>query len=501
MNPRIVIIGAGPTGLGAGYRLAELGHQNFQLYDRNPYLGGLAGSFTDPQGFTWDIGGHVMFSHYDYYDRVFEDLVGDEYQLNQRESWVRICGTWVPYPFQNNIRYLPPEVCHECLIGLIRAQTEGRAAGAANCAEFMAGVFGEGIWRIFMEPYNFKVWAHKPEMMSKEWLGERVAVIDIERSLRNVVLQQDDFGWGPNNLFKFPLHGGTGDFYRRFDKPLAGHLTLDAELVEVDLAARRLSFADGRTDTYDVLINTIPVDRFVGLLRGEVPRRVRQAAGRLSHSGGHMVGVGIERPCPSTRSWMYFPESDCPFYRVTYLSNYSPHMTPDNDRYFSLLCETSYSEHKPEDASTIVDRTIQGLINTGLLEEADRDRIASVWHYDADYSYPVPTLERDGALADLLPFLEHHQILSRGRFGIWKYEVANTDHSLMQGVEAVNRLLQGEPETTIGVHYETEKAGLSSARSVRPSVAGSGDPGRYKPNRQAEHDIAGDELAVSPPAE
>jgi protoporphyrinogen oxidase len=68
---RIVILGAGPTGLGAAYRLKELGYSNFVVYDRHNYVGGLSHSFTDDQGFTWDIGGHVMFSHYTYYDKCF----------------------------------------------------------------------------------------------------------------------------------------------------------------------------------------------------------------------------------------------------------------------------------------------------------------------------------------------------------------------------------------------------------------------------------------------
>src|SRR5207302_1513351 len=64
---KFVIIGAGPTGLGAAYRLKELGYKNFHVYERSSHLGGLASSFTDSAGFTWDIGGHVMFSHYKYY--------------------------------------------------------------------------------------------------------------------------------------------------------------------------------------------------------------------------------------------------------------------------------------------------------------------------------------------------------------------------------------------------------------------------------------------------
>jgi protoporphyrinogen oxidase len=61
---RVVILGAGPTGLGAANRLLELGHTNFHIYDRSGQVGGLAASYKDPQGFVWDVGGHVQFSHY-----------------------------------------------------------------------------------------------------------------------------------------------------------------------------------------------------------------------------------------------------------------------------------------------------------------------------------------------------------------------------------------------------------------------------------------------------
>ena len=481
---RVLIIGSGPTGLGAGVRLKELGHDNFLIVDRNSYIGGLAASFTDEAGFTWDIGGHVMFSHYDYYDKLFDTLMGDEFSLNDRESWVRMFDRWVPYPFQNNIRYLPKQAAYECLSGLIKAQTgQGPVKShkdATNFGEFIDAVFGEGIAKHFMRPYNFKVWAHPPEMMNKQWIGERVAVLDIDRALKNVVLESDDFGWGPNNRFKYPLKGGTGEFYRRMGESIREHIALDRTVKSIDAGAKVVTFADGTSESYDVLITAMPLDVLCkDILTGDVPDTLRTRAAELRHSSGYMIGIGIKRPCPSTKSWMYFPESNCPFYRVTYLSNYSPYLTPDqsgdNATHYSLLCEVSESEHKPVDKDRVIEETITGLENAGLLEPGERDDICDTWLYRAEYAYPTPAVDRDAILSDVIPWLEARGIFSRGRFGMWKYEVANTDHTLMQGVEAVNRLVSGETETTIGIVYAATEDGREAAVHERPAHAGSGE--------------------------
>src|SRR5207247_5823176 len=64
----------------------------------------------------------------------------------------------------------------------------------------------------------------------------------------------------------------------------------------------------------------------------------------------------------------------------------------------------------------------------------------------AHYGYPTPALGRDAALNAIHPELEKIDIYSRGRFGGWKYEISNQDHSLMQGVELVNKLALDIPE-------------------------------------------------------
>ena len=259
-SKKIVIIGAGPTGLGAAYRLHELGYDNWVLYEKSDDVGGHATSHVDKHGFVWDEGGHVIFSHYPYFDRLIDKVLGKEVHERIRESWIVKGESWVPYPFQSNLRYLPKEVQVSCLIGAAKAASNGSGREAGNFRDWILATIGEGIAEEFMFPYNSKVWTTPLEQMSKTWIAERVAAIDFKRLLENVLYERDDVAWGPNSKFKFPLHGGTGEIYRRIAAFFTRKIQPGKQLAEVDLAQRRISFADGTGDNYDVLISTAPLD-------------------------------------------------------------------------------------------------------------------------------------------------------------------------------------------------------------------------------------------------
>lgn len=72
----ILIVGAGPTGLGAASRLEQHKHEDWLLIDAFDEAGGLACTDVTPEGFLFDMGGHVIFSHYDYFDQLIDKAVG-----------------------------------------------------------------------------------------------------------------------------------------------------------------------------------------------------------------------------------------------------------------------------------------------------------------------------------------------------------------------------------------------------------------------------------------
>ena len=459
MNVRHLIIGAGPTGLGAAWRLAQRGIHDWLLLEAGQVPGGLAQSVVDEHGFTWDLGGHVQFSHYEMFDQLMDDLLGvDGWLYHERESWVWIRDRFVPYPFQLNLHRLPESDCAACLRGLEDASAAASASRAlpADFGGWIAQTFGAGIADLFMRPYNRKVWARDPELMDWRWIGDRVAVADVARVRENIRLSRDEVSWGPNNRFRFPRRGGTGAVWKALAKHLTQHespargsrLMFGAAVRHVDTTARRVALADGREFGYEQLISTMPLDRLVAV--SDLARGLRAAARDLEYSSTHVVGVGLTG-APSRaleqKCWMYFPEANCPFYRVTHFSHYSPNNVPDPSSQWSLMAEVSESAHRPVDRAQVAADVVRGLVATSLIESDSQ--VHHVWHTRLEHGYPVPSLHRDRGLGGIQTTLEARDVYSRGRFGAWKYEVSNQDHSFAQGVEAVDAWLDGAEEVTL----------------------------------------------------
>ena len=439
----VLIIGAGPTGLGAAHRLTQH-EKEWMIVDASDEPGGLACTDVTPEGFLVDMGGHVIFSHYAFFDDLLTKAVGpldDEVHWNrlERVSYVRLMDTWVAYPFQNNISALPVEEQITCLEGIVDATKQSALAlpAPANFDEWIVRVMGEGIADIFMRPYNFKVWAVPTTMMQCRWLGERVATVDLKQTLRNVLRKKEAAGWGPNAVFRFPQEGGTGGIWKKVAALLpAEKIKCAVRVTDVDLDAHVATLSDGTSVAYKKLVSSVPLDQFLAFPSVRAFATPSMSSG-LYHSSTNVLLVGLRGVNPhSTKCWLYFPEDNCPFYRATVFSHYAAancpgaaallptiataalddaalgeapaDATPAAGPYWSLMLEVAESEHKPVahgaralggfNHDGLVAETVQGCIRSGLLAEGAE--IVSLYHRRIEYGYPTPTLERDASVAE-----------------------------------------------------------------------------------------------------
>lgn len=62
--------------------------------------------------------------------------------------------------------------------------------------------------------------------------------------------------------------------------------------------------------------------------------------------------------------------------------------------------------------------TLLGAVATQLLQPGDE--VVSLYHRRIEHGYPTPSLGRNAVLDQALPWLQEHNIWSRGRFGSYK---------------------------------------------------------------------------------
>jgi len=161
---------------------------------------------------------------------------------------------------------------------------------------------------------------------------------------------------------------------------------------------------------------------------------------KLTYSSTHIIGIGLRGNNPhQLKCWLYFPENNCIFYRCTIFSFYSNNNVPISDYklktirlcdknvvinenesknvvandekegpYWSLMFEVSESHYKPVDNENIINDTIQGALNTKLVQP--NDEIVSIYYKKFEHGYPTPSLDRDLILNSTLPILKKIKI-------------------------------------------------------------------------------------------
>jgi protoporphyrinogen oxidase len=417
-----LVIGAGPTGIGAAVRLRELGVEHL-VVDAGASAGGMAASRTDAHGFTWDLGGHVIHSHFPDFDDAVRRS-GAPLRQVERNGWVWMDGaepgSMLPSPVQAQLEEMPEDL--------------DPLAPAANLADYYRNCFGSRLFDDFFDPYNRKMWTLPLERIDHSWTSLRSG--GSGRNVPRPGLARDRVV--SRETFPYPV-GGTGALWEAIVRELAdpGSFRFGARVVSLDIAARRALLEDGDEIDYRMLVSTAPMTWML-----EQMGRPGDAEG-LHATTEVAVGLGFEGAPPAALdgvTWVYSPDPKVPWFRGTVLSTYDPSAAGTGR--WSMLLEVSDQDGGPIDVESAVRACVRSLEVLG----AEPSSLVSTWTEHLPMGYPVPTLGRDDVLRPADSALLEHAVHSRGRFGGWRYESCNQDYSYMQGRQAVDAEVSGAAE-------------------------------------------------------
>lgn len=418
----VVILGAGLAGLSAAFHQTE----PYEIFEKEQEAGGVARSF-EIDGFTFDHAVHILYTKDPYAGGLIQKLLGENFTRQARSSWVYSHDTYTLYPYQANTCGLPDQVIKQNILGVIQAAYSGTSRPVENFEDWIYATFGKGIAENFMIPFNRKVWAIDPKRMGFQWIASRVPMPALEEILTGAFTEQKK-GFGPNAEFWYPRVGGTGALPNSF-LPHVKNLHLCKTATGIYPDKHEVVFHDSTSARYVSLITSLPLPRLVSLING-VPQAVRSATDQLLANKVITVNLGVDRANISDMHWIYFPEEKYVFQRISLPMNFASSLVPPGTS--SILVEISTSPFRPVEMKGLLELTITGLVDAGILRPDDRFRVQKIMEIDP--AYVIYDNHHREAVDTIHSYLHKQRIFPCGRFGDWEY--LNMDQAILSGKRA-----------------------------------------------------------------
>ena len=436
----IAILGAGPAGLAAAYRLARAGHSTVVL-ERAAAPGGLAGSF-EVAGVRVDHGSHRLHpSCTPPIMALLRDLLGADLQRRVRHGRVRLGGRWVAFPPRAGdlVRHLPPRFALGVARDTVTARWR-RPAQDDTFAEVVRAGLGPTMAEGFYDPYVRKIWGADPARLSGELARRRVGARSPGALWRK--LARPSARSPEARAFFYPKRGYGAIVERLAEAAVdaGAKLELGADVTALETAGNEVQvrLAGGVTVTAGQAWSTLPLTVLARILHPPAPPAVLTAAGRLSFRGLALVYLVLARPRYTEFDAHYFPDLDVPFSRVSEPKNYRDGTGTDPADRTVLCAEIPCSAG--DDVWTAADAVLGDRVAAGLVAQGLPDATpAEVVVRRVPHAYPSYGAGYEADFTRLDDWAAGHaDVVSFGRQGLFAHD--NTHHALAMGWAAADAL-------------------------------------------------------------
>jgi protoporphyrinogen oxidase len=430
---KIIIIGAGPTGLSAAYHLEKLKFYDYILFEKEATVGGLCRSLYQ-DGFTFDYTGHLLHINDEYVHSFVDSLVGlHNFQQITRRSYVYSHKLYTPYPFQTNLYGLPIEVIAQCIEGYVN-RNKNKLKKNSSFIDWVYKQFGQGFAKHFFIPYQKKIFSHDLRTISASWTGRFVPGTSLEKIIAGAIFDQTQEQIGYNAEFLYPKTGGIYYWVNAIAQHIKQPIVFNSTVTKIDLSKKKITLANGHTEPFSYIINTMPLDVLLENIHEAPTTTLKRACAHLKCNKVVNFNIGINKPEISNKHWIYYPEALYPFYRVGFPFLLSPAMAPTN--YSSISGEIAYMHQSPEWVNTALKKSFS-LVKR--LFSIDTDDIVTQLIVPISHAYVIYDFWREKNITNLLGTLESHAIYCAGRYAEWKY--SSMQEAILDGKNIVNKIL------------------------------------------------------------
>jgi len=514
MERNAVIIGAGPAGLTAAYKLLK-DESNIHpiVIEKEDFVGGISRT-VNYNGNRIDIGGHRFFSKskeiMDLWQKVMpiqgkssiDDMeLGIEKPLfpngpdpeqddrvlliRSRVSRILYLRKFFDYPISLKLQTIKNLGFYNTLkVGITYIKSQLIKRKEETLEDFMINRFGTSLYKMFFKDYTRKVWGRNPDEISAEWGAQRIKGLSLTKVIISMLkkpfmkkeINQNKVETSLIEIFSYPKKG-PGQFWEIMAEEI---LKLGGEILH-NSAVTGINVKDGKIESVivksefedkeikaDFFISSMAISDLVASLNCVVPNEVNKTARQLPYRDFMTVGLLVDKLKVKNTSkvktvsnivpdcWIYIQEPDVKIGRIQVFNNWSPYMVKDfkNTVWIGLeyFCNEGDEMWEQTDEEFIRFAT-QEAVKIGFIED---EKVLDSVRIKVEKAYPAyfDSYENFDTVKNYLNSFEN--LFCVGRNGQHKYN--NMDHSMLTAIEAVKMIRSGRTnkESVWEVNTESE---------------------------------------------
>ncbi len=475
--PRVGIIGAGPAGLTAAYRLQQLG-ADVTVYEAGDAVGGLARSF-DLWGQRVDLGPHRFFSSDARVNQLWHEVLAEDYRIVSRQTRIYYRGRFFDYPLRigNVIRNLGMADIVGAVASYARERLlPERAADQRDTFEaWVVHSFGRRLYEMFFKSYSEKLWGIPCDQLDADFAAQRIKKFSLGQSilaaLRIGRLQHKTLV----DEFAYPK-GGSGDLYERMAATInarGGSVRLSCPVQGLATDGGKVTgvrLPDDSVARFDHVVSTMPLTLMVAGLGG-LPAEIAACNASLRFRNTVLVYLRVESTALFKDQWLYIHSAGVAVGRITNFRNWVPELYGSLDFTILALEYWCYDEDPlwTEADASLIGRATQELESIGLVGTAS---VSDGHVVRIRRCYPVYSRGYHRTLSPVIDYLKRFPNLwPIGRYGSFKYN--NQDHSILMGLLVAENIGRGATHDlwSINTDYEAyQESSISDMPKAKEST-------------------------------
>jgi protoporphyrinogen oxidase len=454
----IVIMGAGPAGLTAAWELIKDGSE-VVVWEADPiYVGGISRT-VEVNGFRFDIGGHRFFSKSEDVNKVWREIMPDNFIDCPRLSRIYYRRKFFNYPLEamESFRKLGPFEAVRIVCSYFKARLKPMRP-ETSFRQWVTNRFGKRLFDMFFKSYTEKVWGISCDEISADWASQRIKGLDLWAAVKSAFAGKKAEPTAKTLIrnFFYPRLG-PGQMWETATSKInaqGGKVIMDRKVVTIHWDETGVTHITGVNHLGEIFqqegssfISSIPLQELMLALDPPPPPEVKAAAKALRYRDFLTVCLVVNRADVFPDTWIYIHDPTVKVGRVQNYKNWSKEMVPDAKltslgmEYFCFEGDGIWTATEHDLAQLAIREAVQiGLIREDEVKDAFVVRMPKAYPiYDQEYHQHVETIRAWVS--------QFHNLQPVGRNGMHHYN--NQDHSMMTAMLAAKNIQ--------GAHYDCWK--------------------------------------------